>query len=76
MVEPERRHASLAELYVVPEVRGQGHGRALIAACEDCAKSRGHKLLTVGVLTKNARAVRSYEGAGYAPYTTIMRRYL
>ena len=76
MVEPERRHASLAELYVVPEVRGQGHGRALIAACEDWAKSRGHKLLTVGVLTKNARAVRSYEGAGYAPYTTIMRRYL
>jgi GNAT superfamily N-acetyltransferase len=76
VVEPERRHASLAELYVVPEVRGQGHGRALIAACEDWAKTRGHKLLTVGVLAKNARAVRSYEGAGYAPYTTIMRRYL
>jgi len=57
VVEPERRHASLAELYVVPEVRG-------------------HRLLTVSVLAKNARAVRSYEGAGYAPYTTIMRRYL
>ena len=33
-------------------------------------------LLTIGVLAKNARAVRAYEGAGYAPYTVMMRRYL
>jgi GNAT superfamily N-acetyltransferase len=76
VVEPERRHGSLAELYVMPDVRGQGHGRALIVACEAWARSRGHKLLTVGVLTKNARAIRSYEGAGFGPYTTILRRYL
>lgn len=76
VVEPERRHGSLAELYVLPEARGQGHGRALILACEDWAKARGHKLLTVGVLSKNARAIRSYEGAGFSPYTTVMRRYL
>ena len=76
VVEPERRHGSLAELFVVPEARGQGHGRALIAACEDWARSRGHKLLTVGVLSKNARAIRSYEGAGFASYTSVMRRYL
>jgi len=60
----------------MPRVRGQGHGRALIAASEDWARGRGHKLLTVGVLTKNARAIRSYEGAGFAPYTSVMRRYL
>jgi GNAT superfamily N-acetyltransferase len=76
VVEPERRHGSLAELYVMPEVRGQGHGRALIAACEAWARGRGHRLLTVGVLTQNARAIRSYEGAGFAPYTSVMRRYL
>jgi GNAT superfamily N-acetyltransferase len=76
VVEPERRHGSLAELYVLPGARGQGHGRALIAACEDWARNRGHKLLTVGVLSKNARAIRSYEGAGFSPYTSIMRRYL
>jgi GNAT superfamily N-acetyltransferase len=76
VVEPERRHGSLAELYVLPQARGQGHGRALIAACEAWAKARGYRLLTVGVLSKNARAVRSYEGAGFAPYTTVMRRYL
>jgi GNAT superfamily N-acetyltransferase len=76
VVEPERRHGSLAELFVVPEARGKGHGRALIGACEDWARERGHKLLTLGVLAKNARAIRSYEGAGYAPYTMILRRYL
>lgn len=76
VVEPERRHGSLAELYVLPQARGQGHGRALILACEEWARARGHKLMTVGVLSKNARALRSYEGAGFAPYTTVMRRYL
>src|SRR5579875_2452348 len=44
VIEPERRHGSLAEHYVVPEVRGQGHARALIAPCEDWARGRGHKL--------------------------------
>ena len=76
VVEPERRHGNLAELYVLPEARGQGHGRALIMACEDWARGRDYRLLTVGVLSKNGRAMRSYEGAGFAPYTTVMRRYL
>ena len=76
VVEAERHHGMLAELYVVPEARGQGHGRALIQACEAWARQRGHKLLTVGVLAKNAMAVRAYEGSGYAPYALHMRRYL
>ncbi|RZA14549.1 MAG: GNAT family N-acetyltransferase [Lysobacteraceae bacterium] len=73
---PERRHGFLAEIYVQPEARGQGHGRALIEAVEAWSRGRAHKLLTIGVLAGNARAIRSYEGAGYAPYTIIMRRYL
>ena len=76
VVEPERHHGCLAELYVVPEARGKGLGRALIEACEAWARGRGHKLLTVGVLAKNARATRSYEGAGYSAYGITMRRYL
>ena len=58
------------------EARGKGLGRALIEGCEAWARGRGHKLLTVGVLASNARAIRSYEGAGYAPYGITMRRYL
>jgi GNAT superfamily N-acetyltransferase len=72
----ERHHGTLAELYVVPEVRGKGLGRALIEGCEAWARRRGHKLLTVGVLTKNPSAIRAYEGAGYSPYWVTLRRYL
>lgn len=76
VIEAERHHGLLAELYVMPQARGQGHGKALIEACADWAKGRGHKLLTVGVLAKNASAIRAYEGTGFAPYTQYLRRYL
>ena len=76
IVKPERRHDFLAEIFVMPEARGKGLGRALIAGCEDWARERCHKLLTIGVLTRNAHAIRAYEGAGYAPYTLMLRRYL
>jgi GNAT superfamily N-acetyltransferase len=76
VVENDRNHGFLAELYVVPEARGKGLGRALIEGCETWARERGHRLLTVGVLASNGRAIRSYEGAGYAAYGITMRRYL
>lgn len=76
IAEPERRHGFLAEIFVMPQARGAGHGKALIEACEDWSRGRGHKLLTIGVLAKNARAIRAYEGSGYQPYTVTMRRYL
>jgi GNAT superfamily N-acetyltransferase len=76
VVEAERNHGYLAELFVVKEARGKGHGRALIAGCEAWARERGHKVLLVGVQAPNALAIRSYEGAGFAPYALTMRRYL
>jgi GNAT superfamily N-acetyltransferase len=76
VIEAERRHGSIAELFVTPKARGRGHGRTLIQACEAWGRGRGYKLLTIGVLAKNARAIRAYEGAGYDPYTVVMRRYL
>jgi GNAT superfamily N-acetyltransferase len=76
IAEPERRHGFLAEIFVIPEARGQGHGKALIEGCEAWSRARGHALLTINVLAKNARALRAYEGAGYAPYTLTLRRYL
>ena len=76
VVEAERHHGFLAELYVEPPARGKGHGRALIEACEQWARARGHKLLMVGVLAENPGAIRAYEGAGFAPYAMTLRRYL
>jgi len=76
VVEHERSHGYLTELFLLPQARGKGLGRALIEGCEDWARQRGHRLLTVGVLSHNRSAIRAYEGSGYAPYVTIMRRYL
>lgn len=76
VVAPERCHGYLAEIFLMPQARGKGLGRALIAACEDWARGRGHKLLTIGVLAKNPGAIRAYEGTGYEPYVVTMRRYL
>jgi GNAT superfamily N-acetyltransferase len=76
VTEPERRHGFLAEIFVLPEARGSGHGSHLIEACEGWSRGRGHKLLTISVLAQNMRAIRAYEGAGYAPYTVTLRRYL
>jgi GNAT superfamily N-acetyltransferase len=76
IADAERRHGFLAEIFVVPSARGAGHGKRLIAAVEGWSRERGHKCLMIGVLAKNARAIRSYEGAGYEPYSLMMRRYL
>ncbi len=65
---PERRHGYLAEIFLMPQARGKGLGRALIAACEDWARGRRLTLLTIGVLAKNPAAIRAYEGVGYEPY--------
>lgn len=74
--EPERRHGFLAEIYVEPQARGEGHGTALIAACEDWSRQRGHKTMLITVLAANQSAIRAYEGSGYTPYALTLRRYL
>jgi len=72
----ERTYGYIAELYVIEEARGQGVGRALIAACEDWARDRGLKVMLIGVLARNARAHAVYGGAGFDDYVTLLRKYL
>jgi GNAT superfamily N-acetyltransferase len=74
--ESERRHGFIAELFVEDAARGQGHGRALIAACEDWARGRGMAVLIIGVLTGNGKAAAVYQRDGFAPYNLFMRKYL
>jgi ribosomal protein S18 acetylase RimI-like enzyme len=55
----------LAELYVVPEKRGQGIGRKLMAAVLDAARARGatHIDLNTSEDDRGARAL--YESLGF-----------
>jgi GNAT superfamily N-acetyltransferase len=57
--------AYLEELYVVPELRGQGIGRALLEATMDAARGAGaaHIDLTTGETDTAARSL--YETCGF-----------
>jgi len=74
--ESERRYGFIAELYVEASARGQGYGRALIAACEDWSRKRGMTVLIIGMLTGNGKAAAVYQRDGFAPYNLFMRKYL
>jgi len=54
----------LEDLYVVPERRGQGDGRALLAEVSRLALQRGCRRLGWIVLEWNAPSIRFYEGLG------------
>jgi GNAT superfamily N-acetyltransferase len=72
----ERTYGYIAELFVSEEVRRQGIGRALIAACEQWARERGLKAMIIGALARNETAFAAYRSAGFADYATELRKYL
>lgn len=59
---------NIHDLAVLPQLRGQGVGQALLAAAQQHAQSRGCCKLTLEVLTGNAQALKSYLGFGFEPY--------
>jgi ribosomal protein S18 acetylase RimI-like enzyme len=59
------REAYLAELYVVPSRRGQGHGRELITEVMRVARDRGADYAFVITSEDDRLAQRLYEAAGF-----------
>jgi ribosomal protein S18 acetylase RimI-like enzyme len=57
--------AHLEELYVVPERRGHGLGRALLEAAMDHARERGAAHIDLGTSEDDVAARRLYESAGF-----------
>src|SRR3954447_3751655 len=56
----------IKRMYVVPEARGKGIGRALLAALEDAARSLGYAVARLDSGDRQAGAVHLYRTAGYA----------
>lgn len=54
----------LEDLYVAPEARGRGHGRALLARLAGIAVSRGWRRMEWSVLDWNEPAIAFYAGLG------------
>ena len=59
----------LEDLFVRPEHRGAGHGRALIAALARLCTDRGYRRLEWAVLDWNAPAIAFYAGLGAVTLT-------
>ena len=57
----------LEDLYVVPEQRGAGHGRALLAALAGLCVARGYSRLTWWVLDWNTPSIGFYRSLGAQP---------
>lgn len=64
-----RHKAQLLGMYVSPEARGRGAGRALLEAAVGCARDReGTHQLTLTVTEGNTPALDLYTSAGFEPY--------
>jgi RimJ/RimL family protein N-acetyltransferase len=60
-------------VYVHPEWRGLHIAEELIRTCIDWAEERGVEIVKLGVVTKNASAIRCYERCGFTIYGTEPR---
>ena len=59
--------AEVKRMYVVPEARGRGLSKALLAGLEAAAAERGWTTLRLETGPRQPEAIRLYEGAGYRP---------
>ena len=57
--------AHLEELYVVPELRGRGLGRALLEAAMETAREQGATRIDLGTSEDDTAARALYESAGF-----------
>ena len=64
-IEKDPEHAYIPDLVVMPEHRGAGVGRALLAAAETYAVSEGARVLEVDVLAANTIARKLYATLGF-----------
>lgn len=72
-----RKNSRLARLFSIARVKEApaGSGRALLEACEREAHARGCRALRLEAREDNARALKLYERAGYAPFARVADYY-
>ncbi len=67
-----RKTAHITDIYVRPEARRRGIGRALLAELVDPARDAGLEHVSLEVLFRSADARRLYERLGFAPVDMFM----
>ncbi|MBM3516814.1 MAG: GNAT family N-acetyltransferase [Alphaproteobacteria bacterium] len=69
-------HGLITDACVAAECRGEGAGRAPIAAAERHLAARGVRRVRVCALADNRAAQRAYARAGYRPYEVVLEKVL
>jgi aminoglycoside 6'-N-acetyltransferase len=73
-LEPRYRCASV-DIFLEPSLHGRGIGTAILRrVVQHLVEERGHHRITIDPATGNARAIRSYEKAGFRA-VGVMRQY-
>jgi ribosomal protein S18 acetylase RimI-like enzyme len=68
--------ASIFDIQIFPEHRGNGLGRELLEAVEEEVARRGHSQMALNVFGSNRAALALYSSAGYEVITQQMRKEL
>jgi ribosomal protein S18 acetylase RimI-like enzyme len=74
-VRPTQRHSAILGMGVVKAHRGQGIGRALLAATLEAARAKGFKRIELAVRVDNESAKKLYDRSGFA-VEGVYRRYM
>jgi GNAT superfamily N-acetyltransferase len=67
-------HSYLGFMYVVPEHRGKGINKKIVADLEAWSHSQGVTEMQLEVYGANAAAIKAYEKSGYAGLILTMRK--
>ncbi|MER6913211.1 GNAT family N-acetyltransferase [Streptomyces sp. NPDC000594] len=59
--------AELKRMYVIPEARGQGHARRLLALLEEDARAAGRVRMVLETGDQQPEAIALYASCGYVP---------
>jgi len=68
----ERRRATITELFVRPDHRRHGVGRALVAAALGWARERGARRVEVRVVARNAEAQAFWRAQGFGDFVDVL----
>jgi ribosomal protein S18 acetylase RimI-like enzyme len=70
--DPGRKTAHVTDIYVRPDTRNKGIGRALLAGILEPARAAGLEHASLEVLIRNSDARRLYERLGFTPMDVFM----
>jgi len=71
-----KQYGSIVELYVLPDERGKGYGKALMGAVEALMKDKGLTYISLECSSFNDNAIKFYEKHGYETRQLFMYKKL